>query len=187
MSRLGRMQISEQFLVGGNWIGICVSASCELGNILKNRGLNVKSLCLHSSAIYSESTVTLADSLKNNTKLRYLGLGNNCKITIEGWQAILDLNCNCTSIDHVLQSNHTLCHLGLEDKESMVHKRLDNTFGFENAHILRASLSLNCRMHMGLHAAHCKIIWGHFPRKYQPWRLVHMPRSHATYPSMDGE
>jgi hypothetical protein len=70
-------------------------------------------LLLGNTGIGDEGIEILANSLKDNTKLKELNLENNSNITVKGRRVLLKLLVDVSSIERTYNSNHTLtsCHL----------------------------------------------------------------------------
>lgn len=88
-----------------------------------------------------------------------LTLRGNLNITAAGWSAMLKLVCDYSSINGILQSNHTLHNLGVQilahDRESV-----NLALGTDNANLLRTALEVNRSSNKTV-VARCKLIWSH--------------------------
>ena len=84
-----------------------------LSNLLQHEGSTLTNLLLGNTGIGDEGIEILANSLKDNTKLRELNLENNNDTTVKGRRALLILLNDISSIESTYNSNHTLtsCHL----------------------------------------------------------------------------
>jgi len=75
--------------------------------LLRDPNCNIHSLDLRMNRIYNEGGISLANSLINNTKLKYLYLDGNA-IDQGTWEAFARILCNKSSINSIYSSNHTL-------------------------------------------------------------------------------
>lgn len=137
---------------GIGWKG-CVS----LARLLRSQESNVEWLYLGRNSIDNDSAIILADSLKNNTKLKQLALGGN-NITTPGWSAMLQLVCNCSSIDGAMESNHSLNDLGMLPTDLI--NGVIPALGVDGTNLLRESLCMN-RTSNKMLVARRKILWSH--------------------------
>lgn len=78
--------------------------------VLQGQEYSVNQLNLNRNHIGNKGLNLLLRGLKGNTCLDTLHLADN-RITTNGWQVILDLICDVTTIDATKQSNHTLTTL----------------------------------------------------------------------------
>lgn len=87
----------------------------SLAKLLSNSNSNLKEMNIHDELIDDECLGVLANGLaKNkNTKLEALRLGAIYnRITEDGWEIMSQLVCNTSSIDSLIESNHTLNNVG---------------------------------------------------------------------------
>ena len=101
----------QRLSLSGNSIGR--EGFITLSNLLKREGSTLTNLLLRHTGIGDEGVEILANSLKDNTKLRELGLENNNNITVKGRRVLLKLLVDVSSIESTYNSNHSLtsCHL----------------------------------------------------------------------------
>jgi len=90
----------------GNSIG--KEGFITLSNLLQREGSTLTNLRLGKTGIGDEGIEILANSLKDNTKLRELGLENNNNMTVKGRRVLLKLLVDVSSIESTYYSNHTL-------------------------------------------------------------------------------
>jgi len=127
---------------------------------------NLEELYLHDNSMDNESVLVLADSLTKNNHLKVLSLAGNNAITAEGWSAMLNLVCNRSSINDIVNSNHTLNDLGIGfpcrcgNTFSDGRSTLDCALGIDGANLLCAALRLNETNNKML-VARRKILWSH--------------------------
>lgn len=81
-----------------------------LSNVLQQEASTLTKLHLHNVGIVDEDVEILTDSLKYNTSLTDLDLGEN-NITDRGFLSILKLLNDVSSIENTYNSNHTLTDL----------------------------------------------------------------------------
>ena len=135
----------------------CIS----LAKLLKNEESKLEELHLYDNSLDSDCAIILADALSRNTTLKRLGLRGNRKINTSGWAAILKLVCNTSSINNVIESNHTLRSVGMFVKSDVSrHRRITSSLGADSTNILRAALELNVISNKRT-VTRRKIIWGH--------------------------
>ena len=113
----------------------------SLAQLLKSPESNLKYLHLKDNLIDEEGIDILKDSLSNNTKLRILDLPGNSRITRSGWQSLLKLVCDASSMTTVKESNHILNCLGIYGDE--MKAKVISALGVDDANLLFASLELN--------------------------------------------
>mmetsp|Transcript_25195 Transcript_25195/g.46395 ORF Transcript_25195/g.46395 Transcript_25195/m.46395 type:complete len:444 (-) Transcript_25195:190-1521(-) len=130
----------------------------SLARLLENHESNLETLNLGDNSIDDDSAIILVDSLVKNTKLKSLHLDGNNGINTSGWSAMLDLVCKRSSINDVMESNHTLYNLGYSSADLM--KAVDRTLEVDNANLLRASLEMNETTDKML-VARSKVLWNH--------------------------
>lgn len=123
----------------------------SISMLLQNSESNLKELHLNDNLIIDESVTTFANLLAKNAKLAELALGENDGITTVGWLALLKLVCDGSSINGVINSNHTLWWLG----------DITHAIGADDNHLLRASLELNGNVSDKSLVARHKILWSH--------------------------
>ena len=87
------------------------NAGCKtLATLLEDPNSNITTLQLQDNAIGDSGAITIANSLKNNTKLQNLYLdGNYINRSVE--DEFSKLLCNTSSINSICSSNHTLADL----------------------------------------------------------------------------
>ena len=149
----------QSLWLSSNGIGqrVCVS----LAQLLKSPGSNLTHLNLSNNLIDDEGIDILADSLSNNTKLRTLALYGNSKITESGWQSLLKMICDTSSMVAVKESNHTLNCLGIYEGS---RNAVASALGVDDANLLFASLNLNRRSRRDDRLSlitRQKMIWAH--------------------------
>ena len=127
----------------------CISWPDET-NILTN-ALSTRS-DLKSNAIDNEGAIMLAESLVENIHFEDLALDGNLGITGPGWSAFLCLVCNTSSLEDIVNSNHTLGSL---------YFILVTPLGVDDDNLLRASLKPNREERNKRLVARRKILWGH--------------------------
>ena len=86
-----------------------------LANIFQKERSSLSCLDLQSSGIEDEEAEILANSLKQNNKLKCIYLAEN-NITERGWRAFLKLLNDASSIKSTYNSNHTLEIVTLPDE-----------------------------------------------------------------------
>jgi len=128
-----------------------------LAKLLENQESSLERLSLSGNSINDESAIILAESLTKNTKLKRLYLDGNDGVT-KGWLAILQLVCNCSSINDVMKSNHTLHSVGMQFANDM--KKVEHVLGVDDANLLYASLDLN-ESEDNMWVVRRKILWSH--------------------------
>ena len=132
-----------------------------LAKLLKNEESKLEELHLYDNSLDSDCAIILADALLRNTTLKRLGLRGNRKINTSGWAAILQLVCDTSSINNVIESNHTLSSVGMFVKSDVSrHRRITYALGADSTNILRAALELNAIPNKRA-VIRQKIIWGH--------------------------
>ncbi|EJK66341.1 hypothetical protein THAOC_12749 [Thalassiosira oceanica] len=105
---------------------LCPGGTRVIASSLANPECRLEYLYLSQSNIGDDGTAILADSLRNNQSLVLISLGNN-NITERGWNAILSILCDTSSINATYNSNHTLQDLDgydvliPQDVEMMLH------------------------------------------------------------------
>ena len=90
-----------------------------LAGLLQNDGSKLVQLHLKRTGLRDEDIVTIANSLKHNTKLKTLYLGGNNAIGNRGYAAFLKLLVDVSSIENTYNSNHILRELELNRWNSM--------------------------------------------------------------------
>ena len=141
--------------------GIGQKGCASIVTLLKNP-TELEVLHLLYNSIDNECAVLLADVLSENYQLEELGLDliTEDGITAFGWSVLVKLICNTSSMEHVLNSNHTLSHLGVSRYMPYHCRVLLTALGVDSFNLLFASLELNANPNNNLVARH-KIIWGH--------------------------
>ena len=94
-----------------NIVGCCAGReTCQsiTRMLLDKNSSALEVLDLSINELDDECVRLLCDSLKTNTNLKHLSLGDNDDITEEGWMAVRNLVFDTTSLQHVYESNHVL-------------------------------------------------------------------------------
>jgi len=125
-----------------------------ISNMLQHEGSTLTHLCLVSTGMGDEEAEILADSLKDNTTLKELNLGNSNKnlgnnnnMTRRGRLALLKLMVDISSVESTYKSNHTLimCYLSvpgdrdrissflLDEPGDDVHKQITKAWAFNRS------------------------------------------------------
>ena len=111
----------ESLNLSGN-LGVNYTRCRAIAHLLQNEESRLETLNLDRTGIDDEGVEILMASLKHNTTLRtlYLRVSENY-ITIRGYQAILKLLIDVSSIDNTYTSNHTVEELFLPTRLSSRH------------------------------------------------------------------
>jgi len=109
-----------------------------ISNLLQQEGSNLKTLYLRDTGLGDQEAKIIANSLKHNTKLETLYLGDNKKITEEGYKTFLKLLVDISSIDNTYDSNHTLTEC----------KLIDNYDENEDEHKIHAKIAKACSVNI---------------------------------------
>ena len=142
-------------LLSLNSNGIGEMGCLSIANLLKStESSNIGHVDLSGNAIDSQCAILLAESLTNNTKMKTLQLWGNKLITAKGWEAMLKLVCDSSSIEAVKTSNHILHNI------PTTHRLLVSLLGIDDANLFRASLRMNNRSNKNM-AIRQKLIWTH--------------------------
>ena len=142
-------------LLSLNSNGIGEMGCLSVANLLKNtESSNLGHLDLSGNSIDSRCAIHLAESLTDNTKMKTLQLWGNKSIAAKGWEAMLKLVCDSSSIEAVKTSNHILHNI------PTTHRLLVSLLGIDDANLFRSSLRMNNRSNKNM-AIRQKIIWGH--------------------------
>jgi len=142
-------------LLSLNSNGIGSTGCLSIANLLKNtESSNLGHLDLSGNAIDSQCAILLAESLTNNTNIKTLQLWGNKSITAKGWEAMLKLVCDSSSIEAVKTSNHILHNI------PTTHRLLVSLLGIDDANLFRSALRMNNRSNKNM-AIRQKIIWSH--------------------------
>ena len=88
--------------------GLNAQACAELASLLENPNKTIKCLDLTLNTIDDEGVQVLANAVAGNTTLRLLALNFCDSITSAGFDTILGVVCNPSSINATFESNHTL-------------------------------------------------------------------------------
>ena len=128
-----------------------------LAQLLKSPKSSLLILFLKENLIDDEAVDILTDSLSKNTKLRRLTLDGNSRITRSGWQSLLKLVCDASSMTAVKKSNHTLNRLG---SEGDMKATIISALGVDEANLLYESLKLNNNW-SSISIIRQKMIWAH--------------------------
>ena len=101
--RLKRVDLRANYIEDGGCNG--------LASLLQNNDIKLNHLNLCHNLIGDEGAQILADALTNNNSLKRLHLNYNRPISQRGWSAFERVLCNCSSIDTIHQSNHSLVRI----------------------------------------------------------------------------
>ena len=108
----------EKLALYGNRIG---DAGCHaIATLLEHTSCNLKLLKLETNQIGNEGATAIANSLVNNTKLKWLYLGNN-PFDSSAVGIFCTVLCNTSSVNDTYRSNHTLDTLVLSDEQQGQH------------------------------------------------------------------
>ena len=143
---------------------------------------------LFLSCNHSSCSVSLQCSGRNH---RILGTSsppmnsNTCVEYILWFGAIRTCNCNSSSINYVVESNHVLNYLGFLACDAEFMKTAVRALGVDNANLLRASLYLTLTADKRLIKMR-KILWSHVRGDINigDWRLPPRHKRHASHSSM---
>ena len=113
---LNQLQLIDLSLNGDN---VGRNGCAALATILAQKESSLRGLHLKNNDIDDDCIFNFIDALQNNTTLSTLNLDGNNGITSIGWQSLLNLICNETSISTTYQSNHTLCQLYTKTPEQV--------------------------------------------------------------------
>ena len=86
----------------------------RFATILESPNFHLTELYISHNNIDAEAVAAFANALTRNHMMNTLDLDNNHSITAEGWEALLKLLCNTSSVNATFLSNHTLDYLGDE-------------------------------------------------------------------------
>ena len=86
----------------------------SLATILEAPNFKLERLDISSNNVDDEAVASFVNALTRNHMMNTLDLDNNHSITAEGWEALLKLLCNTSSVNATFLSNHTLDYLGDE-------------------------------------------------------------------------
>ena len=108
---LCQLHTLEELRLDRNDIGL--NCCLALATLLKKKGMSLKRLSLQQNSINDRCISILVEALKANVTLERLDLSKNDGITAAGgWNQVMKLLCDKTSIESTYRSNHSLKDLG---------------------------------------------------------------------------
>jgi hypothetical protein len=166
----------REFRLNGNR-NVTAAGWDSFSAVLRNPTLVLEELYMGNNILNDQVIVSLADALTHNNKLRVLDLSNVAGLTELGWNALINLLFNQSSINGVFNSNHLLEQLWPSPKTSTydIEDPIQDLLPQGLPQDLELLLKINRDYSVG-QAARLKILMSHYSDeniKFQPFTGMH--------------